>query len=67
VISKNLADDDGTLSLPISIDRTTILELVATCGEKLKISAQRFRAKTVGKPRYVEGLPSDMDPERNAD
>jgi hypothetical protein len=66
VVSKDLTDDDGTLTLPTSIDRATVLELVAISGEKLKISAQRFRAKTVGKPRYVEGLPKDMDPERNA-
>ena len=66
VVSKKFRDDEGSLTLPISIHRATVLELVGASGERLKVSAKRLRGQTIGKPRYVEALPSDMDPERGA-
>jgi hypothetical protein len=66
VISKSVSYEEGMLTVPVSIARAVSLELTTSSGETLRIAAQRFRAQTVGKPRFVEALPNDMDPERNA-
>jgi hypothetical protein len=66
-VSKSLpARDEGTLTVPVSINRSTVLELKTASGERLKILGKRFRARATGKARYVERLPKDMDPERSA-
>jgi hypothetical protein len=60
------SDDAGGLSLPTVVNEPVVVDLQATSGERLVVSGKRLEALALAEPRFVEDLPTDMDPQRTA-
>lgn len=64
VIAEFPENEDGTLLLPIAIRVATVLELTTMSGATVRVSGTGFSAAASGEARFVEEIPSDMDPHR---